>query len=460
MLRLINKQSWLALFILLMATGQKVLAFSMLGQFNAWQTQLLDYRGDAADRITRSGDIGGPMNLGEEYRWNIPRVYYAFNPAFLNYFGQKGVEAVEAAIKIINDLPAVSTFSPDLSEFPLESSRVNYQAAALGVLDMKSATLHVLLEELGLASPENFVWCLRDHIHYPGDIWDVTVIKRNFDPITWNPSSYVNGTLYTYDIIHIPQNPHVVTAVPSVVDPTAFANTSVANYYSAFRPGTFFMGLTRDDVGGLRYIYRTNNFNTETLTNVLAAGLLGAGGSGFPWTPISGTNVFGTNALGTNLTNYVATALRPGIEKVIFVRANYDQFLGDTFTPITNTFTDVFYSNNVPVRQLLQRVVNAPDFIFSAADAYPAISSGVGRNAAWSTADGSFGPGNINPSVIITFSKLGQLLYHSGPSAFLNEAGAMAFPIWGSYDGSTNEPVIFPSGLSIKDLERRALGGI
>ncbi len=29
------------------------------------------------------------------------------------------------------------------------------------------------------------------------------VIKRNFDPVTWQPSSYINGTLYSYYIEEI-----------------------------------------------------------------------------------------------------------------------------------------------------------------------------------------------------------------------------------------------------------------
>ena len=36
-----------------------------------------------------TGDIGGPMNLGEEYRWNTPHVTYAFDQSFLIYFGQR-----------------------------------------------------------------------------------------------------------------------------------------------------------------------------------------------------------------------------------------------------------------------------------------------------------------------------------------------------------------------------------
>jgi len=55
---------------------------------------------------TFNSDIGAPMNLGEEYRWNIRTVTYGFDESFLNYFGQKGVDAVNQAFAIFNGLPA------------------------------------------------------------------------------------------------------------------------------------------------------------------------------------------------------------------------------------------------------------------------------------------------------------------------------------------------------------------
>ena len=58
------------------------------------------------------GDIGGPMNLGQEYRWNVPVLTYAFDQSFLDYFGSGGVAAVESAIGILNSLPPVSKANP------------------------------------------------------------------------------------------------------------------------------------------------------------------------------------------------------------------------------------------------------------------------------------------------------------------------------------------------------------
>src|SRR6185503_15818167 len=117
-------------------------AFALLGPLDAYA----NLPGNSANwPIPRIGynvfntDIGVPVNLGEEYRWHKPTVTYAFDQSFLNYFGQQGVEAVEAAVKVLNDLPAASDMN--LYAFPLENKRLNGTAQQLGVLDLKSTTL-------------------------------------------------------------------------------------------------------------------------------------------------------------------------------------------------------------------------------------------------------------------------------------------------------------------------------
>jgi len=87
-----------------------------------------------------------PRILGEEYRRNLPLVYYACDANFLGFFGSNGVSAVDGAFAILNNAfttnpltgqfltNGVDSFSPDLSEFPLESRHLNYQAQALGIV--------------------------------------------------------------------------------------------------------------------------------------------------------------------------------------------------------------------------------------------------------------------------------------------------------------------------------------
>src|ERR1044071_8018377 len=119
-----------------------------------WQTARLGY--------TLDGAIGGPMNAaaGEEYRWNIPTLYYAYDAAFLDFFGTRGVEEVEKAIKILNDLPAASLLNVD--DYPMRSEHINFRAAGLGLMDLKSVAMIATLEEIGLASPNRWVFCLRN----------------------------------------------------------------------------------------------------------------------------------------------------------------------------------------------------------------------------------------------------------------------------------------------------------
>ncbi len=266
--------------------AENVKAFSLMGPRPAWQTPRLGY-GISVFEIRprpdslRAADFGGVMNRGEEYRLNTPFLTYAFDQSFLNYFGVEGVDAVEKAIKILNDLPPYSQMSADLSEFPLEAQRINFLAQALYLYDIKSVALGMLVQQMGLASPERYVWTLRDVDNNPTlRFTNFFVIPRNFE-ITppYNPSGYINGKLYTYwDVPQYSPSPGWVTDVfPIGWDPRSPVGyfTTAASIVSSgpngftrrssLEPGGFFTGLTRDDVGGLRYLYRTDLLQYEPL---------------------------------------------------------------------------------------------------------------------------------------------------------------------------------------------------
>ena len=68
----------------------------------------------------------------------------------------------------MNSLTNVDSYSASLSEFPLQSQHINDLATALFLTDMKSVTLHLLVEQLGLAEPERFTWTLHDRFLPPG----------------------------------------------------------------------------------------------------------------------------------------------------------------------------------------------------------------------------------------------------------------------------------------------------
>ena len=262
MLRIFKSFCWSAF---LAGVVPSALAFSLLGPppgGDAYQVPEIGY--------FLPGDIGGPKNIGEEYRWNTPILNYAFDANFLNYFGSNGVVAVEQAIAIMNSVSNLSSYSASMADQPLEATRFNYQAQALSLLDLKTSALSWMVEELGLANPVRYTWTLRSRDPIAGltcPFMVYTVIKRNFDPETFQPTSYVNGTLYSYRIFEIcTGGPPLADAVEFQVDPLAQTATAVATKSATFTYGAFWTGLTRDDLGGFRYLMRTNNMNFESVS--------------------------------------------------------------------------------------------------------------------------------------------------------------------------------------------------
>ena len=308
------------LWICLLAFGaQTAWAFSLLGPGptysggtgslpgtfgDTWQVVLIGYNprpdGRPPPFIGADTLAVGPKNLGEEYRRNTPVMYYAADANFLDYFGSNGVVALDNAFAILDNVftntPAVTAngldaYSAGLTEFPLNTTELNYQAVGLRLVDLKSWTLALMMEQLGLADAIRYTWVLHDRYtgvvgatcipNYPnppgpGTGYEYLVVQRNFD-ITASPlnqvqySPYVNGGLYTYEIIETCSerdlNPPSADAVEVAADPL-FNNPPVAsgNGEGFFEDeyGQFYTGLTRDDVAGLRYLLSTNNVNTET----------------------------------------------------------------------------------------------------------------------------------------------------------------------------------------------------
>ena len=283
-------------------------AFSLLGPSgnggDNWQIEVIAYN----PIITWDLLPIAPKNLGEGYRRNSPVLYYAYDANFLGYFGSNGPVAVDQAFGIMNSLTNVSSYSGDLSEFPLKAQSMNYNAQGLGLLDLKSDTLILLVEQMGLANPVRYIWTLHNRYLPPNgrcpEDEEYLVVQRNYD-ITATPlnqiqySSYVNSTLYSYILAEWCDTrfsffyPAAVLAdaVEFPVDAAALANGEVFTPVAAggggwltynpptppYRPilftsgglvlGGFFTGLTRDDVAGLRYLLQTNNVNRETATS-------------------------------------------------------------------------------------------------------------------------------------------------------------------------------------------------
>ncbi len=473
----------LALGLVLVLGSPAAQAFSLRGPAAPWQTEQLGYGPIPI--------IFGPMNINEEYRWNVPTIYYAYTPDFLTYFGDRGVQEIEKAIQILNALPPADSIN--LDDYPQRALRINSRAQALQLFDLKSFALSAVLNQVGLTDPRQFVFALRSRFIVGGAPTNYFVIKRNFDPVTWDYSSFINGQLWTYSSIFEVENPAQSIVAVEPVDPLALGGLLNAPVTATSPFGGFWTGLTRDDVGGLKYIYRSLNQNVETVTNALGAGfgvVTSGASSGSPWAVPAPVQTGTGTAIPGASTNFVDAAVRPGVGKLTFQRVFYDSQLG-FFLSNTVAWTDRFVTNGSTIQQNLVRAQVIPDILFDGRDLFDATDSDTGAPALLSEVQGaatpvwqnndalngqtgngangqSLGPGIIPPSsgtlptVNFIFNTVGPVIVNIFPlpSGFLSEINnAGTLFLWGSFDGTTNEPVIYPKKASIEELERIVLGG-
>lgn len=422
--------------------GQSAFAFALLGPFAPWMTTPLAYQLPTA--------IGGPMLIGQGYRWNVPLITYAFDQSFLDYFGTNGVAAVESAIQVLNDFPPASHV--DLSTYPLKSSRVNFVAQSGNLVDLKSQALVMLVEQMGLAQPSASVNTLRNFSYNPTNLdFTYSLENRNYDPQALYASIIVNTDIFAPQVaFHNGNNVifydegasngfidlnsdlgfflPVGDAIATSLTDAESANSSVADYESGsaiygdgLSTGTYFSSLTADDAGGLAYLLSTNNLALESLL----------------------PDVHG---LGTN---FVRTALRPGVNKITFQRVNFDSIISSIFPPFTNIYIDAYITNGVIQYQTVERTLTQPDILFTA--------KYIGNNNVSRTGTSNWinngaplqdGPGVIQPPITINFNKLGPSLIYNDPN--YSPANATTFlPLWASFDGTTNAPVVYPINSSL-----------
>ena len=200
-------------------------------------------------------------NLGEEYRWNSPVVTYSYDESFLNYFGSNGVVAVEKAMGILNAIPPASsimtTYPPSSSDgnnlwnYPTRPDRFHARAYNDRVLDIKSYALAELFGFMGLGNPEDSAFQVEFGV----------VALRNWDPVTYSPTKYVNGSLLSWVVLG-------GNALPFPIDVTKPVRTLAGtsdNRNPRLAEGKYLVAPTRDDIGGYKYLYRKDNFNIEGL---------------------------------------------------------------------------------------------------------------------------------------------------------------------------------------------------
>jgi hypothetical protein len=262
--------------------------YSLLGIGESWQVATIGYNLAYTETVLPGGpvwlgDIGGPMNWGEEYRRVTPYMFYAYDQNFLDYFGLAGTTNCDAAFALMNTLTNVSSYSQTLDglgEFPDYSQAFNPLAQALYLLDLKSVTLHLIVEQLGLAEPERYTWTLHDRdpgnpSHCP-TTFTYLIVQRNFNDYDTAPalnqlpySPIVNNILYTYNVLEFCTGPPPLAVAQTFASDTTrtYQYTAVAannnDAFGGLQLGGFYTGLTRDDAAGLRYLYNSNNINFE-----------------------------------------------------------------------------------------------------------------------------------------------------------------------------------------------------
>lgn len=288
MLRFAKQIVWVAALALLVLSRESARAFALEGPIangpDAYQTLEIGYDIPGLD-------LSAVKSIGQEFRRNTPIMYYAADYNFLQYFGAQGLTALDQAFAIYNEITNVDLYTSNLVEFPLQAERINSRAAALLLTDVKSVTMGLMTEQLGLWQPVRAVWVLRSRFSPPGsppcpagELYNV--MPRNIDVVTdpvgqFQYTSYVNGTLYSYFIFEdcgtgsppLPDADAEEFPVSPIPDTGAFSAVAdwESEWYSGlnegfdgFGGGGYYTGMTRDDVAGLRYLIDTNNYNLET----------------------------------------------------------------------------------------------------------------------------------------------------------------------------------------------------
>jgi len=229
----------------------------------------------------------------------------------------------------------------------------------------------------------------------------------------------------------------------------------------ALEVGGYYLRITRDDMGGLRYLYRHNRYVNEGFDANTTIGT-----SGGTWSPLSltATNVGG-----------VFSALVGGVEKITFVKTSYDSLLGTGFTPITYHYSIPSVTNGAVQSLSVTRTVTAPDIIFTAGDLTypgpdpyqvtvvryppggPGTSPFIPYGVPVSPGENTVEPSVLLPELVVTFNNSGQVYYNESAS-YADQANTLELGfIWGSFNGSTNTPIAFPTGTSLDEIEAQVL---
>lgn len=459
-----------ALVLILCALAVRA-AFAWVGTGTllATQTAALDF---GATRyyypFPAGGELGGPQVPSVCARLNVGVITYAYDKTFLDYFGTKGEAAVDAAMGTLNALPTfVSGANPGLTAYLTQGNqRINYTAQALQLYDLKSAMLGLMVERMGLLG-ETHVYDLSARVALPApNVGEFAyyMVMRNYDPDTMLPTSYVNGHSYDFEIF---DNGTTADAVENYLDTAVipFVGTAVATREGQ-NIGGFYLGLSRDDVGGLRYLYNPNRFENETLDATCFPGTSSAS----PWAPAvvvtNGTTTVAGQTTTTTTTTGGFTGLLGGVGKITFAKVAYNSAIGNTFGTNVCQFTIPVLTNGLVSMMTVLRTNTAPDIIIAAADlttyASPLVEPLYTRSMTFTAPPADPGGGLLSSTitetgVVITFNNVGPLYYNLHPIS-LAEDGFVETWNWASFDSGTNVTV-YPQPSAVTALVQAASEG-
>ena len=353
----------------------------------------------------------------------------------------------------------------------------NYTAFMQAALTNDPVTLVTLFP--GLVINSYSYYYVNGLPHYVYDFANVIVITNDYHTNT-------SGALVTVQMTP----PFVFSNTPTITTNTVPITLTNGEYNTVWPSGDYY--IDTNTCGPTVIISpQPTGYPMATvvvMTNLLAAGTNSQGSyteslvtSSTNHTFIAQAPICAVAPTNTTTTNTATPGLYPGIGKIRFVRADYDSLMGRHFSPITNTYTMIYTIGSQSVIQTFQRVVTAPDILFSAKDEASPIPpnshpnfgpGGLDRSPpAYNQANilaGLAGPGTIDPvpTATITLDKVGDV-YENGSltenglatNQFLSEFTQTQLSLldWGSFDGTTNAPVVYPNGTSIQNLQNQVL---
>ena len=404
-------------------------AFVLIGPLDATEQTI------NAVNVNLTDDLGGPKELKTFFRWNTPDLTYSFDTSFVKYMGLEGMDAVHNVYGIMNDFFSNGDYDGvsrmDLVQHGFASNYnstwINTTAQNNQVIDLKSIALGMIVNHIGLGNPHRYAYIIRGIVPNPtGTQWNFNVRLRNYDPLSWQPTDRINSVQYSYRLIHdaapilggvivaptfadmeeytSDTSGNAWTAVSGIID-SFYGNTAIywTTQPTLFSFGVYYDGdnamggrneprhaLTYDDAGGLKYLYRTNNYVWEDLpatTVLVTPAQFLPDNEAVKWAPVglngitsftgpntglrlSGRGFFPRQSMGAVVPvvpqfsssaqfrgtpingnpnaplNFVGQALRGGIDKMRFHYRPFDSLLGVTFVPTNFFWTDTFVSTN------------------------------------------------------------------------------------------------------------------